>query len=188
MIQFSLSPIEQYNKFLVNLSNVYLNVYSRKYTNLLKNLEYDNSVPQFSLMDKFNVEDYLKHELKVDQYDNVENFTMEFSSNERSLVYILSQARKVLLIRHYEHHQNLKQIFFKDSHPIDFSIAPDSSFVIYTLKDSKLQISNLNTEKGVVANYLLDSKEKLRVSISSNGKLVIVGSENSLAAYLISVE
>ena len=60
---FNVNPIEQYNKFFINLSNIYLCVYNRKYTNLLKNLEYDNSIPQFALQDKFNIEEYLKIEL-----------------------------------------------------------------------------------------------------------------------------
>lgn len=188
VLNFSLNPIDQYNKFLINLGNVYLVIYNRKYTNLLKNLEYDNSIPQFALQDKFNLEDYLKQEIKREKADIVENFTMEFSPKDKSLVYILSQARKVLIIRHYEHHENVKHLFFNNVHPIDFYFSFDSSFILYVLKDNKLQISHINSEKGKLIDYLPHSREKLLVSISSNSKLVIIASKNTLASYDIKLE
>jgi hypothetical protein len=139
-------------------------------------------------MDKFNVEDYLKQELKLEKSDTVENFTMEFSPKDKCLIYILSQARKLLFIRHYEHHQNLKHISFSQVNPIDFYFSCDSSFVIFVLKDCKIQISPLNTEKGVISPYLLQCKDKLMVSISLNGKMIVVGSKSSLASYMIKLE
>ncbi len=188
ILNFSLNPIDQYNKFLVNLGNVYLVVYNRKYTNLLKNLEYDNSIPQFALQDKFNVEDYFKQEMKREKADVVENFIMEFSPKDKSLVYILSQARKVIIIRHYEHHENVKQIFFNSVHPVDFRFAFDSSFIIYVLKDDRLQISPMNSEKGTIINYQPHSNERLLVSISNNSRLVLIASKNTLASYHIKLE
>lgn len=62
ILGFDLSPIDAYNKFLINIQNVEMQVYSRKFTNILKNLSYDSSVPQFYLQDKFMFNEYFKNE------------------------------------------------------------------------------------------------------------------------------
>ena len=111
---------------------------------------------------------------------------MEFSPKDKSLVYILSQARKIMIVRNYEQHLNLKKISFDNIQPINYAFAPDSSFVLYILKDNRLQISQIDSEKGRTSNYLLQTDEKLNFSISSNSKLIIISSKNTLTSYMIS--
>ena len=152
---------------------------------MLKNLEYDNSIPQFSLQEKFNVEEYFKYEAKLDKVDIIENFVMEFSPNDKSIVYILSQARKTMLVRNYEQHNNLKSISFDNCQPIDYAFAPDNSFVLYFLKDNKLKISPIGSDKGKIENTLLKVNESYYFSISPNSKLIIICSKNTLTAYKI---
>ena len=185
IFHFNIHPQEQYNKFLINLSNIFLCVYNRKFTNLLKNLDYDTSLPQFALQDKFNIEEYLKLEMKLDKGNLIENFVMEFAPKEKGLVYILSQARNIMILRNYEHHMNLKSICFEKVQPIDYCFAPDSSFVLYILKHRRLQMSQIGSNTGNISNCLIQSEENLNFSISSNSKLVVISSENTLATFII---
>lgn len=170
---------------MINLNNVFLCVYDRKYTNLLKNLEYDSSTPQFYLFDNFNIEEYFDLQLKLDKADLIENFVIEFSPKEKNLIYILSQARKIMLLRNYENRINLRSIRFDKVHPIDYSLAPNNSFVIYILKDNRIQISQIGCDDGQLANYLFIPEEKLNFSISLNSKLLVISSENTLTSYII---
>jgi len=69
VVNFDLCPIDPYNKFLVNLQNVELHIFNRKYTNILRNLSYDGSVPQFNLQDKFLLNEYFKNEIDSKKTD-----------------------------------------------------------------------------------------------------------------------
>jgi WD40 repeat protein len=134
--QFRLNPLDCYNKFLINLQNIYLCIYSRKFTNVIKNLSYDSSVPQFSLHDKFNVEEFLKKEYPIEINKNeivYESFKFEFCTNDKNLLYILSEARKLVIIRNFEEKTNVKTITFPYS-PINMQVSPNSAFVIYLFR------------------------------------------------------
>lgn len=116
------------------MNNVYLCVYNRKYTNILKNFSYENSIPEFYLQDKFNVEEYMKNEVNVKNTNNnnqlnIENYIFNFCPNDKSIVYIVSRARKVFLVRNYELH-NLLRMVELDYTPLSLSIAFNSSFMV----------------------------------------------------------
>jgi WD40 repeat protein len=124
--QFRISPIDCYNYFLVNLENIFLYVYERKFTNVIKNLSYDNSVPQFSLREKLNLEEHLKSQFNISNNKNeivYENFIFEFCTNDKNLIYCLSEGRKVVLIRNFEKQTFIKTISFPYS-PINMTFSP----------------------------------------------------------------
>jgi WD40 repeat protein len=136
--QFRINPIDCYNRFLINLENIYLYVYERKFTNVIRGLSYDNSVPQFSVLDKFNVEEYLKKEYNtggsyIPGQILYENFIFEFCTNDKSIAYILSEGRKLVLIRNFEKQAIIKTIQFPYS-PISMTFSPNSAFIIYLFK------------------------------------------------------
>src|SRR5690606_8453482 len=121
----------------------------------LKNLSYDSSIPVFYLQDKFHIDEYLRNCTGVtsgggdfvgNKVHICEQFHFEFSQNsiEKSQVYILSEARRVLLIRNFELHTILKTITFDNNTPINFAISPDSAYIIYLFQNS-FRINNLNT-------------------------------------------
>ena len=121
---------------MINLQNVYLCVYYRKFTSVIKNISYDNSVPQFFLHDKFSVEEYLKKEITMNINKNeilYENFIYDFCSSDKNLVYILSEARKLVLIRNFEEKVIIKKISFPYS-PINFTISLNSAYIVYLFK------------------------------------------------------
>jgi WD40 repeat protein len=134
--QFRINPIDCYNRFLINMENIFLYVYERKFTNVIRNLSYDNAVPQFSVLDKFNIDEYLKKEVNIDHRSGevlYENFTFEFCTNDKSIVYLLSEGRKLILIRNYEKQAIVKNITFPYN-PISMSFSPNSAFVIYLFR------------------------------------------------------
>jgi hypothetical protein len=201
IIDFKLNIIEQYNKFLVNIQNVFLQVYNRKFTNILKNISYDNSIPVFYVQDKFNVDDYLKNNYPT--LDNLslnskggnltnnsnsitplmfEHFHYEFSPNlnEKSLVYILSEGRKLLLIRNFELHNIVKVVKYNQS-PLNISISDNSAYMAVLFKD-KFQLGPLGEENGI--KFTVPIKAQI-LKISPNGKLLILFNKNSLIFYNI---
>lgn len=203
IIDFKLNIIEQYNKFLVNIQNVFLQVYNRKFTNILKNISYDNSIPVFYLQDKFNVDEYLKNNYpaldKLSENSNLSNttnlntssisspnifecFHFEFSPalSEKSLVYILSEGRKLLLIRNFELHNIVKVVKFSQI-PINFSISDNSSCMAILFKD-KFQLGPLGEEGGVKFSVPMKA---INFKFSPNGKILCLFNKNSLIFYNI---
>jgi hypothetical protein len=186
IIEFRLNPTENYNKFLVNIQNVFLQVFNRKFTNILKNLSFDSSIPLFYVQDKFHPDEYLKS-VNTNQSNDItrkfENFHFDFSPNslEKSFVYILSEGRKLLLIRNYELHTINKVVNFSHS-PINFFISPNCAYIVYLFKNY-FKLSQLGSDTGI--DFNLESTIK-NVSVSLNGKILIIHSENSLFFYHIS--
>jgi hypothetical protein len=201
IIDFKLNIIEQYNKFLVNIQNVFLQVYNRKFTNILKNISYDNSIPVFYVQDKFNVDDYLKNNYPT--LDNLslnskggnltnnsnsltplmfEHFHYEFSPNlnEKSLVYILSEGRKLLLVRNFELHNIVKVVKYNQT-PLNISISDNSAYMAVLFKD-KFQLGSLGEENGIKFTVPIKAKN---LKISPNGKILILFNKNSLIFYNI---
>lgn len=170
---FDLCPVDPYNKFLVNLQNVELHVFNRKFTNILKNLSYDGSVPQFYLQDKFLFNEFFKNEIdskktdlakeakeiKAKVYDKLtgmsyvsnkkgkeekqneneiaEFYLTAFCFNDKNLVYVLSYARKYLMVRNCEKHVNILSIPLIKN-PIDFVISPNSGYVLVLFRGKKI--------------------------------------------------
>jgi hypothetical protein len=96
IISFNLSVVESYNIFYFNIQNVYLLIYNRKFTNLMKQTSYEGTVPQFYMQEKFHLPEYFSQ--FVDNNNNHllkgEKYQIEFSTNsiESKLIYIFSQA------------------------------------------------------------------------------------------------
>jgi hypothetical protein len=207
IIEIQLHPNDTYNKFLLNIQNVYLQIHNRKFTNILKNISYDSSLPTFYLQDKFNIVEFFKNNFDKGSnisnsniFNKVENFHFEFSPNieEKSLVYILSEGRKLVLIRNFEKH-TIDKVIALDSlnSPINILISPDWSYkaILYETKIEISQVAELEESTGKsqpnrlnlnLNLYLpIKCKEKINFICSQNGRLIIVYSQSSLLFYKV---
>lgn len=189
VLEFKLSVIESFNKFLVNLDNVYLHVYNRKFTNILKNLSYDNSIPVFYLQDKFNPDEYFRlNENRTAEKNCDEFYKYEFAQlvNEKNLIYIMSHARAIIMIRNFESHTIDKIVKFSQS-PYYFCLSPYMNYYLYVFK-SRLRVSREFVEDGKDFETTCDLSnlpKKNSYCLSSNGKYFVICSENIIYFYNI---
>ena len=170
----------------MNLDGFMLQVYNRKYTNLLKNLNYDSSIPQFGLMDKFNIEEYFKTEVKMSLLEGkeIEKFCVQFSQQEKQIIFILSRARKAVLVRDYEIHSNVKIINLHENFN-SFKLSFDSSFWFLIMKDGRFSISEQGNDKGELKSpeLILDDYKDYRISL--NSRMIVIIMNNKIFTYSI---
>ena len=122
----------------------------------------------------------------------IENYIFEFCPNDKSIVYLISQARKTFLVRNYELH-NLIRCVELDYMPINFSIAFNSSFQVILNKGKHLifnfllencmNITQLGKKGGTLVEVALQGVTLLETSM--NAKLICVSSKNSVMIFEI---
>jgi hypothetical protein len=207
IVDFNISNVECYNKFYFNIQNVYLYVYNRKFTNIMKNLSFENSVPQFYVQDKFGMIDYFKQKGIKNNRNPIEKFTISFSTNinEKSFIYLLSQGNKQLIIRNFETHVIENIIDFNDK-IVTFNLTNDFKNIIF-LFENKIQISliekifNRKNYDGldqygdynnIFAENLCEIEEKLiylsnqfKIVTSDNSSILILYSNTNIFIYKI---
>ena len=207
IVDFNISNVECYNKFYFNIQNVYLYVYNRKFTNIMKNLSFENSVPQFYVQDKFGMIDYFKQKGIKNNRNPIEKFTISFSTNinEKSFIYLLSQGNKQLIIRNFETHVIENIIDFNDK-IVTFNLTNDFKNIIF-LFENKIQISliekifNRKNYDGldqygdynnIFAENLCEIEEKLiylsnqfKMVTSDNSSILILYSNTNIFIYKI---
>ena len=197
IVDFNISSVECYNKFYFNIQNVYLYVYNRKFTNIMQNLSFENSIPQFYVQDKFSMVDYFKQKGVKNNRNPIEKFTISFSTNvtEKSFIYLMSQGNKELIIRNYETHVIENIIDFNDK-ICTFNLTPDFQNIIF-LFENKIKIGNIvkifnrknydgldqyDNYNNIFAEDLCDMEEKL-ISLSNQFKMTISDNSNILVLY-----
>ena len=195
VVDFQLSMVECYNKFYLNVQNVYLFVYNRKFTNIMKNLNYDNSVPQFYVQDKFNLVDYFK-QYSTEIKKKAEKYKIEFVNNinEKNLIYVMSKATKRIIIRNFETHVIENMISFNDM--IDsFDILQNYQYIILLYREN-IQLSKMrsifNKSKTEMIENLYENQiamikkdNSYQIVSSDNSSVVIVYSNNYIFVYTI---
>ena len=197
IVDFNISSVECYNKFYFNIQNVYLYVYNRKFTNIMQNLSFENSIPQFYVQDKFSMVDYFKQKGVKNNRNPIEKFTISFSTNvtEKSFIYLMSQGNKELIIRNYETHVIENIIDFNDK-ICTFNLTPNFKNIIF-LFENKIKIGNIvkifnrknydgldqyDNYNNIFAEDLCDMEEKL-IYLSNQFKMVISDNSNILVLY-----
>jgi hypothetical protein len=197
---FNISNIDSYNLFYVNIQNLHLNIYNRKYTNIIKNNNnksinnnFVKNTPEFYIKDKIHLMECFMGHKNVDN-----NIIIHFSLDikQKNLIFILSKRNRMILIRNFENHTNIKNVLFVED-ILDFSLT-NNNYYMFFLFDNKIQktaINNILVENFEYVNteeicereaniYGLKSEEyKLR--ISNDCLFMIVFSNDSLFIYKI---
>ena len=197
---FNISNIDSYNLFYVNIQNLHLNIYNRKYTNIIKNNNnksinnnFVKNTPEFYIKDKIHLMECFMGHKNVDN-----NIIIHFSLDikQKNLIFILSKRNRMILIRNFENHTNIKNVLFVED-ILDFSLT-NNNYYIFFLFDYKIQktaINNILVENFEYVNteeicereaniYGLKSEEyKLR--ISNDCLFMVVFSNDSLFIYKI---
>jgi len=191
---FNISNIDSYNLFYINIQNLYINIYNRKYTNIIKNNNnFTKNTPEFYMKDKINLIDcFMGH--KNDNNNLIINFSLDIK--QKNLIFILSKRNKMILIRNFENHTNIKNILFVED-ILDFSLS-NNNYYIFFLFNNKIQktaISNILIEKFEYVNIeelceresdligLKSGEYKLR--ICNDNLIMIIFSKDSLFIYKI---
>ena len=193
---FNISSIDSYNLFYVNIQNLYINIYNRKYTNIIKNNKektFAKNTPEFYIKDKMHLtEGFMGHK----NIDN--NLIIYFSLDikNKNLIFILSKRNKMIIIRNFENHTNIKNVLFIDD-ILDFSLSNNNYyiFLLFNKKIQKTSINNILIENFEYVNTeeLCEREEEIiglksgeyKLRISQDNLFMIVFSKDSLNIYKI---
>ena len=198
---FNISRIDSYNLFYVNIQNLYINIYNRKYVNIIKNNKNDmnnnnifmKNTPEFYIKDKINLIDCFMGHKNIDN-----NIIIYFSLDikQQNLIFILSKRNKMILVRNFENHTNIKNILFTED-ILDFSLTNNNyyMFFLFNNKIQKTSINNILIENFEYANIeeLCEKESNLiglksdqyKLRISYDNLFMIIFSNNSLFIYKI---
>lgn len=109
---FDISLPEPFSKFCIS-NNIGVYFYSRKYTNILKNLSFDNSIPQYYLYDKVNYKEL--YEILIEDYNTTKNLDININNNivklckhNIGICYIIVTSASKLVIRNFNYRSILK--------------------------------------------------------------------------------
>ena len=197
---FNISNIDSYNLFYVNIQNLYINIYNRKYTNVIKNNtnninenNFTKNTPEFYIKDKIHLmESFMGHK----NIDN--NLIIYFSLDlkQKNLIFILSKRNKMIIIRNFENHTNIRSVLFVDD-ILDFSLS-NNNYYIFFLYNNKIQKTSMNNI--LVENFEYVNTEELcerekeiiglksgeyKLRICCDNLFMIVFSNDSLFIYKI---
>jgi hypothetical protein len=187
IINFELSPLDPYSRFLVNLANVELHIFNRKFTNVLRNLNYDSSIPQFNLMDKFDLNTYFKNEFENNNSNNKANdSSYNYNNNSNINIKLIKDGKELrnkvydkLNSNSYNNNNNIKN--FKDE---NFGIGAIEFFLInfcfrnknyvYILSHARKYLTIRDFEKHVNLINLPLLKNPISFSISPNYGYIVI--------------
>jgi len=190
---FNTSNIDCYNLFYVNIQNLYIHIYNRKYTNVIRNNNFTNNTPEFYVKDKIHlVECFMGHK------NNPNNIFVHFSFDikQKNLIFILSKRNKMIIVRNFENHTNIKNVLFQDD-IMDFSLIHNNYyfFFLFNNKIQKTSITNILVENFEYVNTeelcereldLIGSKcDIYRMELSHDCLFMVVYSNNYLFIYKI---
>ena len=193
---FNISSIDSYNLFYINIQNLYINIYNRKYTNIIKNNKektFAKNTPEFYIKDKMHLtEGFMGHK----NIDN--NLIIYFSLDikNKNLIFILSKRNKMIIIRNFENHTNIKNVLFVDD-ILDFSLSNNNYYIffLFNKKIQKTSINNILIENFEYVNTeeLCEREEEIiglksgeyKLRISQDNLFMIVFSKDSLNIYKI---
>lgn len=161
--EIKLSHKDCFNKFGIMINKSIFKTFNRKYTNILKNLSYDSSVPQFYLYDQieiFNEINLIKNnESNLINLDDkkinselYESNNVEFCPLNSNNIIVLSKAFNLILIRCTESKTNLRAIEFNNG-IISLNINSNSLLFEIINKDGYIEVYNYN-----ICNVTSDSQ------------------------------
>ena len=193
---FNISSIDSYNLFYINIQNLYINIYNRKYTNIIKNNKentFAKNTPEFYIKDKMHLTEGFMG------YKNIDNNLIIYFSldiKNKNLIFILSKRNKMIIIRNFENHTNIKNVLFVDD-ILDFSLSNNNYYIffLFNKKIQKTSINNILIENFEYINTeeLCEREEEIiglksgeyKLRISQDNLFMIVFSKDSLNIYKI---
>ena len=169
---FNISSIDCYNLFYINIQNLYVNIYNRKYTNIIKNSNnngdnnFAKNMPDFYIKDKIHlVECFMGHK------NTENNISIKFSADikQKNLLFILSKRNKMIIVRNFENHTNIKNILFVED-ILDFSLT--DNYYIFFLFNKKIQKTSIN-------NILFENFEYVNTEELCEREAELIGLKNN---------
>ena len=166
---FNISSIDCYNLFYVNIQNLYVHIYYRKYTNIIKNNNnFTSNTPEFYVKDKIHlIECFMGHK-------NISNnIFIHFSLDikQKNLIFILSKRNKMIIIRNFESHTNIKSVLFQDD-IMDFSLV-HNNYYLFFLFNNKIQKTSIN-------NILVENFEYIGTEELCEKEVDLIGLKNEI--------
>jgi len=165
---FNTSSIDCYNLFYVNIQNLYVHIYYRKYTNIIKNNNFTNNTPEFYIKDKIHlIECFMGHK-------NISNNIIIYFSldiKQKNLIFILSKRNKMIIVRNFETHTNIKSVLFQDD-IMDFSLI-HNNYYFFFLFNNKIQKTSIN-------NILYENFEYTNTEELCEKEVDIIGFKNDI--------
>ena len=151
------------------------------------------NTPEFYIKDKINLIDCFMGHKNIDN-----NIIIYFSLDikQKNLIFILSKRNKMILVRNFENHTNIKNILFTED-ILDFSLTNNNyyMFFLFNNKIQKTSINNILIENFEYANIeeLCEKESNLiglksdqyKLRISYDNLFMIIFSNNSLFIYKI---
>ena len=165
---FNTSSLDCYNLFYVNIQNLYIHVYYRKYTNVIKNGHFVSNTPEFYVKDKIHlIECFMGHK------NVVNNIIIYFSLDikQKNLIFILSKRNKMIIVRNFENHSNIKSILFQDD-IMDFSLV-HNNYYLFFLFNNKIQKTSIN-------NILIENFEYVSTEELCEKEVDLIGSKSDI--------
>ena len=181
--EIALDPFEGFNKFGLLLNDSFFSIFNRKFTNIMKNISYDNNVPQFYLYDKLNISDCFKDKELIEGKSLTEKYSVKFCTKNKFILYVLSSYYSEIVVRNYDSHQIIHT--FKLSHSCTgISISPNSAYFIvvdcngcsylYSLRSVKEMLEDREVNISFKSCTAIGVKSLMHnIDISDNGKHVV---------------
>ena len=166
---FNTSSIDCYNLFYVNIQNLYIHIFFRKYKNIIKNNNnFTSNTPEFYVKDKIHlIECFMGHK-------NVsKNIIVYFSLDikQKNLIFILSKRNKMIIVRNFENHSNIKSILFQED-IMDFSLI-HNNYYFFFLFNNKIQKTSIN-------NILVENFEYISTEELCEKEIDLIGSKSDI--------
>ena len=200
-----LSVLDSYTIFglieIDNNNNWLVNVYNRKYTELIHDLTFDNSIPVFSKIDVVDVKKFLvDNNFNIDNNVNNNNYNIKNNNlliisfspieNEKNLILVYSRKYNILIAKDFREKIYKKVIKF-DQQLNSFKLSFFGNYILYIfnniLKASEYNPNEYtNIPKGTLFPTFIKNNLNFPI-ISQDDKIFVVYDKNSLIFYLISL-
>ena len=187
----SLSILEPYLIFAFNNNDKEVLIYNRQYTELIRDLSFEKTVPVYIKIDSFNPE-FFCNENKINNENNdIQNkILLSFSPliNQKNQIIIFSKTNNVILMRDFKLKLIYKIIKF-DSQLLNFNLSNTGYYILYMFKNV-FKVSEFNPDydsipKGTIIPNVINDTEIIP-KLSQDDKIILFNNDYSLAFYLIS--
>jgi hypothetical protein len=191
-----LEPFTIFGLIDINDNNWKVNIYNRKYTEMIHDLSFEKSVPIFSKIDFVDVERFIIENNFNTNNNNINNnnnlLIINFSpiKAEKNFLLVYSRKFNILIAKDFREKTYKKVIKF-DQQLNSFKLSHYGNYILYIFNDI-LKISEYNPNeytnvpKGNIFYSLI--KNNLNIpNISQDDKIIVVNDNNSIIFYLISI-
>ena len=186
-----LSYLEPFLIFGINNYDKNVFIYKRKYTEIIRDLSFEKTVPVYELIDSFIPENFC-NEFKINNEinNNIENKIIIYFSpliHQKDQILIFTKKHNLILVRDFKMKFVLKIIKF-DSQLINFNLSNSGYYILYMFKNV-FKVSEFNPDydiipRGTIVPNVINDTE-LIPKLSQDDKIVLFHNNYSIAFYLI---